>query len=163
MMWTPRISPYFSSATTLTNPSCVPRMVALLFASERKLADLHFVARRARLRFGQAHAADARLGVSAPGNAVAIDGRGRLARHVRHRDHALPRGHMRQLRRSRHHVADGVNPGLAGLLVLVHLDEAAIELRPWCSPGRCSRCSARGPRRPAVSRLRPLPLCRSRA
>ena len=29
MMWTPRISPYFASATTFTKPSCASRMVAL--------------------------------------------------------------------------------------------------------------------------------------
>src|SRR5215472_17288362 len=32
MAWTPSISPYFASATTLINPSCSPRIVALLFA-----------------------------------------------------------------------------------------------------------------------------------
>jgi hypothetical protein len=40
MIWTPRISPYFSSATTLTNPSCWPMMVALLFATNGNLPTL---------------------------------------------------------------------------------------------------------------------------
>src|ERR1017187_4266546 len=45
-------------------------------AGERKLADLHLVALRAGLRFRQPHAADARLGVGAAGDTVAIDGCG---------------------------------------------------------------------------------------
>ena len=36
-------------------------------ARERELADLHLVALRPRLRLGHAHAADARLGIGAPG------------------------------------------------------------------------------------------------
>ena len=37
MMWTPRISPYFSSATIFTNPSCRPRIEALLSAAKGNL------------------------------------------------------------------------------------------------------------------------------
>ena len=70
MMWTPRISPNFSSETTLTKPSWWPRMVALLLASEGELADLHLVALGVRLGFGEADAADAGLGVGGAGNAV---------------------------------------------------------------------------------------------
>ena len=69
----------FSSATTLMNPSWLSRMVARLLPANGKLADLHLVALRAGLRFGQPHAADARLGVGAAGDAVAVDGHGRLA------------------------------------------------------------------------------------
>ena len=106
----------------------MPRMVALAVAGEGEFADLHLAALRARLRLRQADAADARLGIGAARDAVPIDRHGRLARHVRHRDHAFARGHMRQLRRSRHHVADGVDAGFGGLLVLIHLDEAAVQL-----------------------------------
>ena len=73
-------------------------------------------------------AADAGLGVGAAGNAIAVDRLGRLAGHVRHRDHALRRGDVRQLRRSRHHIADRIDARLAGALIFVHLDEAAIQL-----------------------------------
>ena len=97
-------------------------------AREREAPDLHLAALRARLRFGQPDAADARLGIGARRDAVPVDGHGGLARHVRHRDHAFARGHVRQLRRSRHHVADGVDARLGGLLLFVHLDEAAVQL-----------------------------------
>ena len=94
---------------------------------ERKFADLHLEALRARLRFGEADAADAGLGVGGARNAIPIDRHGRLAGHVRHRDHAFHGGDVRQLRRAGHHIADRVDARLAGLLVLVHLDEAAVE------------------------------------
>ena len=51
----------------------------------------------------------------------------RLAGDVGHRDHAFPRGHVRQLRRAGHDVADGVDARLGGLLALVHLDEAPVQ------------------------------------
>ncbi len=44
------------------------------------------------------------------------------------RDHAFGGGHVRQLRRARDDVADRVDARLAGALVLVHFDEAAVEL-----------------------------------
>ena len=37
------------------------------------------------------------------------------------------RGHVRQLRRARDDIADGVNARLAGALVRIHFDEAAVE------------------------------------
>ena len=45
----------------------------LAVGGERKLADLHLVALRARLRFRQAHAADARLRIGRARNAIAVD------------------------------------------------------------------------------------------
>ena len=43
------------------------------------------------------------------------------------RDHALGRRDVRQLRRARDDIADGVNSRLAGALVGVHFDESAVE------------------------------------
>src|SRR5271157_152507 len=99
-------------------------------AGEGEAADLHLVTLGARLGLGQPHAADPRLGVGAAGDAVPVDGDGGLAGHVRYRDHAFHSGDMRQLRSARHHVADGVDARLGGLLVRVDLDEAAIQLHP---------------------------------
>ena len=72
-------------------------------AGERETAHLHLVALRARLGLGEPHAADARFGVGAAGDAILVDGDGRFAGHVRHRDHALARSHVGQLRRARYH------------------------------------------------------------
>ena len=128
MMWTPRISPYLSSATTLTKPSWLAEDAGFAVRRERELADLHLEALRAGLRFGEPDAADARLGIGGAGDAVPVDGRGRLAGDVRHRDHAFHGCHVGQLRRASDDIADGVDTGLAGLLELVHFDEAAVEL-----------------------------------
>ena len=40
MMWTPRISPYFASETTLMKPSCASRMVALELPTKGNLPTL---------------------------------------------------------------------------------------------------------------------------
>ena len=99
----------------------------LAVADERKLADLHLEALRLGLRFGQADAADSGLGVGRAGNAILVDRDGRLAGHVIDRDHAFHGRDVRQLRRARDDVADRVDARFAGLLILIHLDEAAIE------------------------------------
>ena len=112
MMWTPRISPNFSSADHLDEAFVSAQDAGFAVGGERKFSDLHLEALRARLRFGEPDAADAGLGVGAAGNAIAVDRPGRFAGHVRHRDHALHAGNVRQLRRSGHHVADGVNARL---------------------------------------------------
>ena len=63
MMWTPRISPNFSSEITFTKPSWLPRMVALLLAANGNLPTLTLKPCALRLRFRQTDAADAGLGV----------------------------------------------------------------------------------------------------
>src|SRR5262249_7885320 len=97
-------------------------------AREGEAADLHLVPLLARLRFRQTDAADAWLRISRAGNAHAIDRHGRLARDVRHCDHAFARGHVSELRRAGDHVADRVNARLVGLLLRVDLDESAVQL-----------------------------------
>src|ERR1035441_4686831 len=97
-------------------------------AGEGEAADFDLAALGARLGLGEADAADARLGVGAARDAVPVDRHGGLAGDVGHGDHALARRDMGELRRPRDDVADGVDSGLAGLLVSIHLDEAAVEL-----------------------------------
>ena len=51
-----------------------------------------------------------------------------LARDLGHRDDAFHGADVRQLRRSQHDVADGVNAGLGGLHPAIGFDEAAVWL-----------------------------------
>ena len=117
-MCTPRISPYFSSATTLTKPSCWPRMVALLLARNGNFPTLTLYPSARACASVKPDAADAGLGVGAAGDAIAVDGSGRLAGNVRDRHHPFRRRDVRQLRRAGDDIADGVNAGLAGALDL---------------------------------------------
>ena len=68
--------------------------------------------------------------------------------------------HVRQLWRARHDVADRVDARLAGLLILVHFDEAAIELDLGILEPDAAPCSACVLPRPAASPLRSLLSCR---
>src|SRR5258708_35956932 len=98
----------------------------LAVGGKRQLADFNADPLRARLRLGEADAADARFGVSGSRNSTAIDGLVWFARHMRHLNHTLHGSDMRQLRRSSHHIADRINIRLGGLLKLVYLDEPAV-------------------------------------
>src|SRR5579883_2776022 len=108
------------------------RMVALdagfAVGREREFSNLHRVALRARLCFGQANAADAGLGVGTARNAILVNWFGGTAGHVRNGHHAFHFGHMRQLRGAGDNVADGVDSRLAGELELIRFYEAAIQL-----------------------------------
>src|ERR1700724_777596 len=95
--------------------------------AERELSHLHLEPLGTRLSLRETHASDTRLGVCAAWNAVAIDGRCGLPRHVRYRHHAFHGRYMRELRRSSHHVADGVDARFTHALVLIGLDESAVE------------------------------------
>ena len=64
MMCTPRISPYCLVRHHLDEAVVLPENRGPAVGRERELADLHLVSLGARLRFGQSHAADARLGIS---------------------------------------------------------------------------------------------------
>src|SRR5260370_21898115 len=100
----------------------------LAVGAERELADLHLESLRPRLRFGQSDAADAGLREGHTWDSILVDRRRGLAGHVSDRDHAFSCRDMRELRRSSHDVADGVDAGFAGLLIFVDFDEAAVEL-----------------------------------
>ena len=104
-----------------------PRIEALLLPTNGNLPILTLKPCGLGLRFGQADAADAGLGVGGAGNAVLVDRDERLAGDVVDRDHAFHRRDVRQLRRAGDDVADGVDARLARLLKLVDFDEAAIE------------------------------------
>ena len=68
------------------------------------------------------------MAVGCVGNVLRIDGLALLAGDFGDRDDAFHGADVRQLRRSQHDVADGVNARLGGLHPAVGLDEAAIGL-----------------------------------
>src|SRR5512141_200623 len=92
--------------------------------SEGELADAEVVAGGARLRFGEADAADAGLGISRPGDAVLVHRSHRFARDMGNRDHALGGGDVRQLRRTSDDIADRIDARFAGPLELIHFYKA---------------------------------------
>src|ERR1039458_3388074 len=98
-------------------------------AGEGEAADFDFESLGARLSFGEADAADAGSRVSGAGDAIAIDGHGGLAGDVGDGDHAFAGGDVGELRRAGDDIANGIEAGLGGLLVRIHLDEAAVQLR----------------------------------
>src|ERR1039457_2385480 len=100
----------------------------LAVGAERELANLHFEALRFGLCLGESDAADAGVGVGGAGDAILVDRPDGFAGHVRDGDHAFHGRNVGKLRRAGHYVADGVDAGLAGLLVLVDLDETAVEI-----------------------------------
>ncbi len=134
-------------------------MLALLFAMKGNLPTFTLWPEVARLRFRHADAADAGLCVRRVGNAVLIDRRERLARDVRHRDHAFGRRDVRELRRSRDDIADRVNVRLAGQLIRADFDESAIELDARAFEAEIIGQRACGRQRPAESRRRNFPAC----
>jgi len=87
--WLVRVVPNAYPAFEGDEPFVVAQNGGAAVAGERKAANLDRVPLRARLGFGEAHAADTGLRVGAAGNAVAVDGNGGLARHVGDGDHAL--------------------------------------------------------------------------
>src|ERR1041385_1934049 len=80
----------------------------------------------ARLRFGEPHAADAWLGVRRARDVVLIYGDHWFTGNVPDSDHTFGGRYMRELRRARDDIPDGVNPGLAGALIGIHFDEPTI-------------------------------------
>src|SRR5438067_146680 len=99
----------------------------LAVRGEGKLSDFHGMSLRARLGLGEPDAPDSWLSVRASGNPIAVDRLGRLAGHVRHRDHAFHGGDMGELRRSGDNIADRINACLASALKFIYLDEFTIE------------------------------------
>src|SRR5579871_5699450 len=108
-------------------PLVTAENAGLTVRGEGKLPDLHGVTLRPRLSFRHSDTSDSRLGVRASWNSVAINRLGGLAGHVRDRDHALHRGDVGELRRTRDYIADRVNTGLAGPLKFIDLDEFPVE------------------------------------
>src|SRR5437660_2493080 len=93
-----------------------------------ELADLHLMSCLLGLGFGQAYAADLRLAVGAAGDAVLVDGLGRLACNARNRHNAAHAGHMGKLRQSGNDVANRVDALFTRFHPLIYVDESSLRL-----------------------------------
>src|ERR1043165_5998223 len=97
-------------------------------SGEGELADLHIVAKLARLRFRQAGRADLRVAVSTTWHEPQVDGlHVLLARDLFDGEDALFRREVREQWR-RNHIADGINVWLACSQVFVNLYAPALDL-----------------------------------
>ena len=154
IMWTPRISSYFRSATILTNPSISLAILARAQHAELEGPDAHVVAALAGLSFGQADAPDLRIAIGAAGHLVVVDEAGIVSRDPFSERDTLGRRQVRELRMARLVERDDVayrgDARHAGLESLVHVHVAALE----------PQAGLLGPR-PAVTG--PLPVATSRS
>jgi hypothetical protein len=109
-------------------PSCWPTIARARIGGEGEFADLHVVSGFAGFGFGEADAADFRMAIGCSGDVFGVDGLAGLAGDFADGDNPFHGADVRQLRRSEHDVADGIDAGFGGLHPGIHFDEAAVGL-----------------------------------